>query len=196
MPPDSPKFPCYAPRNCPSLKPGETGAGHAITSGTPTTGLDSGPAHYRSLEAQKDVFEHLLQRCAREGNKVLTVHSVRSVTPVLDMIESTLHALTFAWCCTGSPERIEEASRAADLGCYFSVNQQMVVKPSSRALLAALPLERILTETDGPFTSVGRRPARPSDVSSTVDELGDLFGMERERMASAIRNNLQQLASS
>ena len=158
-------------------------------------GLDSGPAHFHSLEAQKEVFEHVLRRCAREGNRILTVHSVRSVTPVLDMIERHLartdNRVVLHWF-TGTHR---EAIRAADLGCYFSVNQQMMVKPSRRALVAALPLERILTETDGPFTNTGQRPARPSDVLSTVDRLGGLFGVEPETMASAIRKNLKHLAS-
>ncbi len=51
-------------------------------------GIDAGPRYYRSLDLQKEVFGHVLQRCAREGNKVLSVHSVRSAKMVLDLIEA------------------------------------------------------------------------------------------------------------
>jgi len=50
-------------------------------------GIDAGPRYYRSLDLQKQVFERILQHCAAAGGKVLTVHSVRSATIVLDLIE-------------------------------------------------------------------------------------------------------------
>jgi len=44
-----------------------------------------------------------------------------------------------------------EARQAAALGCYFSVNAEMTRSDRGRALLANLPIDRILTETDGPL---------------------------------------------
>lgn len=156
-------------------------------------GLDSGPGHFKSLDAQKDIFGHVLRRCAQAGNKILTVHSVRSVTPVLDMIEryfsKTNNRVVLHWF-TGNQR---EAARASDLGCYFSVNAAMMAKASRRNLIASVSLDRILTETDGPFTRTGNRPARPADVSSTVDELGAVFDMDGEAMANRIRRNLKRL---
>lgn len=56
-------------------------------------GLDSGPQFYRSLDLQKNVFSEILVRCAEVGDRVLTIHSVRAVKMVLDMIEAFLPAL-------------------------------------------------------------------------------------------------------
>ena len=53
-------------------------------------GLDAGPRFYKSLELQKQVFQHILQRCADAGGQIVTVHSVRSAKAVLDYIESFL----------------------------------------------------------------------------------------------------------
>src|SRR6266498_4402039 len=47
-------------------------------------GLDAGPRFYRSIEIQKQVFERVLTLCANAGSKILSVHSVRSATTVLD----------------------------------------------------------------------------------------------------------------
>jgi TatD DNase family protein len=41
-------------------------------------GIDAGPRYYRSLDPQKEVFVHMLQGCARYGDKILSVHTVRS----------------------------------------------------------------------------------------------------------------------
>ncbi|WP_205414901.1 TatD family hydrolase, partial [Klebsiella pneumoniae] len=53
-------------------------------------GLDAGPRFFKSLDAQKRVFQHILQRCAQAGDKIITVHSVRAVKIVLDFIEAYL----------------------------------------------------------------------------------------------------------
>jgi TatD DNase family protein len=41
--------------------------------------------------------------------------------------------------------------RDAAAGCYFSVNANMLDSIVGRPLIGAMPLERILTETDAPF---------------------------------------------
>lgn len=158
-------------------------------------GLDAGPRFYRSLEAQKQVFERVLRVCSRAGGKVLTVHSVRAATAVLDMVEvhlpSSRGGIVLHWF-TGTAA---EARRAVDLGCYFSINAEMLQKDRLRTLVAMLPLERLLTETDGPFTQCGDRPAKPADVAAVVDRLAHLRGVEASEMATTIRSNLQCLVA-
>lgn len=156
-------------------------------------GLDAGPRFYRSLEQQKAVFGAILTRCASLGDRVLTIHSVRTVKQVLDMIEAKLPRtrgrVVMHWF-TGSAS---EAKRAIDLGCYFSINGAMLDGSKRRDLVSALPIERLLTETDGPFTQERGRPARPVDVASTVCELAALRSMSASDMARRITTNLRAL---
>ncbi|RRH91092.1 TatD family deoxyribonuclease [Mesorhizobium tamadayense] len=67
-----------------------------------------------------------------------------------------------------------EARRAATLGCYFSVNAEMTRSDRGRSLVSDLPIDRILTETDGPFTQVDGRPSEPADVETTVAAIADV----------------------
>lgn len=156
-------------------------------------GLDAGPRFYKSLEAQKNVFRNVLERCAEAGGKILTVHSVRSAREVLDMIERYLPqdrgAVVLHWF-TGSNS---EARRAADLGCYFSINAEMTNSDRGRALVANLPLDRILTETDGPFTCIDGRPAEPTDISLTTDAIARVRNVSANELAKAVQNNLRIL---
>lgn len=158
-------------------------------------GLDAGPQYYRSFDLQKQVFERILKQCAKAGGKILSVHSVRATAPVLDLIETCLPPskghVVLHWF-TGSKA---EARRAADLGCYFSVNAAMLAKERGRDLVAALPPERLLTETDGPFTQIDGRPTRPADVESTVGALASLCQFTPDVMAMAIQTNLRALLS-
>lgn len=156
-------------------------------------GIDAGPRYYRSLDIQKEVFQHVLQKCAINRNKILSVHSVRSAKVVLDLIEHhlppTAGTVVLHWF-TGS---VAEAHRAIDLGCYFSVNSQMMLNEKGRRIIATLPDDRILTETDGPFTKVNERAARPSDIGRTVQAIAGLRKSSIEEVELDIARNFKTL---
>lgn len=154
-------------------------------------GLDAGPRFYRSLPDQERVFERILRVCAEQGGKTLSVHSVRAVGKVLGHIERALPAsrgsVVLHWF-TGTPA---EARRAIALGCYFSINKEMLNSPKHRQLIAELPTDRLLTETDGPFVLTRGKPIRPRDVADTVSQLAALRTIPVEGMREGILDNLR-----
>lgn len=158
-------------------------------------GLDAGPRFYNSFDAQKKVFAHVLQACAEAGGKILSLHSVRSAKAVLDMVETHLPPdrgrVVLHWF-TGSAA---DARRAADLGCYFSVNEQMLEKEGKATFLRSLPRDRILTETDGPFTRAGPRAAEPIDAGRAIASLSRHFGMTEAAASILVLANLRNLLS-
>lgn len=156
-------------------------------------GLDASPRYYKSFQKQKDVFARVLSLCAEEGNKVITTHSVRATKTVLDMIEQHLPPsrgrVVLHWF-TGTAM---EAKRAVDLGCYFSINAEMLSNHKRTLITKGLPLNRILTETDGPFTEYESFPATPSDVWIAVDGLARLHEISSADMSAIIIQNLNSL---
>lgn len=156
-------------------------------------GLDAGPRFYGSFDKQKEVFAHVLSSCARARGKILSVHSVRCTTTVLDMIENSLPPSRGQVVLHWFSGTVAEARRAADLGCYFSINSEMLANEKRASLVAKLPLDRILTETDGPFTSVGGRPSRPSDVAVTVAKLAAMLRTSSDACTQLIITNLRSL---
>lgn len=158
-------------------------------------GLDAGPRYYKSMEAQQRVFQHILRRCAGAGDKIITVHSVRAVRAVLEHVEAFLpHSrgkVVMHWF-TGTKS---EARRAMELGCYFSINAAMLASERHLTMVQAIPLDRLLTETDGPFTRTEDRPSKPSDVASVVEELGRLHRLPAAHVAKIVRDNLRNLVS-
>ena len=147
-------------------------------------GLDAGPRHYLSLELQKSIFERILRLCADEGDKILSIHSVRATKPVLDLLERYLPrhrgTVVLHWF-SGS---VGEARRAAALGCYFSVNERMLASPNGRRILREMPKDRLLTETDGPFVERDGKPIAAGDVLRAVEEIAIL----KKRSVSDIRS--------
>ncbi len=158
-------------------------------------GLDAGRQYYRSFDEQKRVFGDILAACAEARDKILSVHSVRCAKVVLDMIDARLPVGTgrvvLHWF-TGSAS---EARRAAEMGCYFSINAAMLRNERSAALVATLPRDRILTETDGPFTDGVSGNDGPADVRPARDGLAKLLGTGREEMDGILTGNLREVLS-
>jgi TatD DNase family protein len=156
-------------------------------------GLDAGPRFYKSLPRQTEVFRKILKLCAEHGGKVLSIHSVRAAGKVLDQLEELLprdRGVAVLHWFSGS---LSEARRALDYGCYFSVNQAMLQKDRGRDLIKMIPLERLLTETDGPFLECDGVPIAPGDVRRAVRELADVIGLEPVQMEKEILENLKRL---
>lgn len=156
-------------------------------------GLDAGSRFYRHWERQKAYFERVLVACAGAGDKILTIHSVRAGRAVLDAIEAHLPQArgraVLHWF-TGSAS---EARRAVELGCYFSINEAMLTNEKHAATVRALPRERLLTETDGPFTETEGRPNTPHDVARCVSRLADLLSVPPEQLRDRLLKNLKVL---
>ncbi|MBL0770030.1 TatD family hydrolase [Sphingopyxis sp. DHUNG17] len=158
-------------------------------------GLDAGPRFYRSFEAQVRVFTSVLQLCAAAGDKVLTVHSVRASKQVLDLIETNLPnnkgRVVLHWF-TGS---LAEVRRGLDLGCFFSVNEAMLRSPRGSRLLAEIPDDRILTETDGPFVERDGESIGPGDVTQVLAAIATLRGLDPKQVQAQVIKNLTFLLS-
>ncbi|WP_370208886.1 Qat anti-phage system TatD family nuclease QatD [Pararhodobacter marinus] len=156
-------------------------------------GLDRGPAHYRSFELQQSVFGKILRACAQQGDKILSLHSVRATKPVLDMLDEHLPpdraGVVLHWF-TGSKADVR---RAVDRGCYFSVNEGMLASDTGMRVMREIPIDRVLTETDGPFVARGDKPVDPGDVGFTVEVIASTIGLSAEATRMQILLNLKRL---
>ncbi|MHB8391237.1 MAG: Qat anti-phage system TatD family nuclease QatD [Acidobacteriaceae bacterium] len=158
-------------------------------------GLDASPAYYRTFDEQKDIFGKVVSLCAEMGGKPVSVHSVRAARAVLKIVQEcdAQHRNRYAlhWF-TGSAA---ELKNAVDLGCYFSVNQAMIRSTRGCELLANIPRNLIITETDGPFVQNSGEPARPSMVRETVVSLARMWGVATEDALSTIDQTFRDFSS-
>lgn len=155
-------------------------------------GLDGSPPHRASLNRQMKVLDRILDECEKLGGRILSVHSRGAEDRVLDAIERHPRAgLPILHWFSGSGKQLE---RAVSLGCWFSVGPAMMRSTRGRDLSAAMPLGRILTETDGPFARSGDRPLYPWEATDCVPALADLHDQDPQRMFDAIKRNLKGIA--
>lgn len=156
-------------------------------------GLDAGPANYSSYELQQEIFTHILKSCSNAGKKVLSIHSVRSVPKVLELLDKHLTPNNCKFVLHWFSGSIGNAKAAVELGAYFSLNSQMIRNERTLNIIKQIPLDRILTETDGPFTERSGMPSHPRDVEQTVGELSSVLRYEHAELKSIISTNLQAL---
>lgn len=156
-------------------------------------GLD-GSAEWRpTLPAQIRVFDHVLASCAREGGRILTVHSRGAASAVLDALDrhpgygvAVLH-----WFSGSS----KELSRAVDSDCWFSVGGAMLKSKKGRELTMMMPPERVLTETDGPFGQVNGKALQAAQCEAAVDTLAQLWCVDVRTAQAKIFESFRRLLS-
>ena len=71
----------------------------------------------------------------------------------------------------------------------------MLKTPHGRRLVAGLPIERLLTETDGPFVQLGARPIRPTDLEGVISELAEVKNTSVTGLSERVVQKLKSLVS-
>lgn len=150
-------------------------------------GLDGSPQFKSSWAEQSEVFEHILHLCNDAENKVVSIHSRRAATPVLDLLDefAEVYFPILHWF-SGSHLELE---RAISRGCWFSVGPAMLAGAKGRKLATAIPRNRVLLETDGPFTQYRSAPLHPWDTTLACQLLSDVWGVSYVEAETTIRQN-------
>jgi TatD DNase family protein len=156
-------------------------------------GLDGSPEYRPHWNDQVAVLEHILRRCTHEGGRIMSLHSRRASGAVLDRVEKFKDAGAFVlhWF-SGSYSDLERAVR---LGCWFSVGPAMLAGERGRALVARMPRDRVLTESDGPFAQLNGTAVMPWQVEEAVIALCTTWNVPLDEGSSVIRDNLRALLS-
>lgn len=144
-------------------------------------GLDRSQQGLGSLQRQREVFERILE-WPEIRKKVLTVHSRRAEKETIGILKAAGVTAILHWY--SGP--LGEVDRALEAGLYFSVNPAMLLSKSGRRILDALPRERVVTETDGPYTKVDGRPSEPRDVPTVVAELARIWRISVDEARDSI----------
>ena len=156
-------------------------------------GLDGSESYKGSFSVQQQVLAKALTACAVHGGRIISLHSRRAAREVLDAIEKHPGCGTpvLHWF-SGS---LNDLKRAIQLGCWFSVGPAMLRSARGSRLAAAMPRDRLLTETDGPFTKTGTGPLMPWNVNQAERELARLWECSQKIVNSTLTANLRRLVA-
>lgn len=156
-------------------------------------GLDGSKPHRDTLTTQAEVLHEILDACAAAGGRIISLHSRGAVEMLLDMLAFEPLAGTFVlhWF-SARPAIIQ---RAAELGCWFSVGSGMMASKSGRDAVEAMPVDRLLPETDGPFGMAEGFPLVPGGGGSVYRDIARLKGIPVKNAERLMTGNFRRLVS-
>jgi TatD DNase family protein len=160
-----------------------------LTSFIGEVGLDFSPEGKNTRETQLADFRFIAEAVAQTP-KVVSLHSRRAETAALDILSGTgVLSAIFHWY-SGPLGVLDEALTK---GHYFSVNPSMVRSEKGKRVIARIPPDRFLTETDGPYVRIGRVPATPGDVILVENYMASLWAIRPDEVRDRIWSNFGQL---
>ena len=152
-------------------------------------GLDFSAEAMATADTQIESFAFVL-RVLGQHPKFISIHSRRAEARVVELLRDAKRTpVVFHWY-SGS---LGPLNRAISDGHYFSVNPAMVRSANGQKIVAAIPRDRILTETDGPFVKIGNRQAEPPDVSLVEKHLGSAWRMPVLEVRTLVAANFRRL---
>lgn len=156
-------------------------------------GLDGSPEFKGSYANQGKVFQSILTSIKKEPAKILTIHSRNAAKDTIELLSSVLrgteHHIILHWF-SGSHQDLNIAIKC---GYFFSINHKMAMSEKGKALIVKMPNDRILTETDAPFTYSGLVKSRVKSLETTLEGIANLKSIDKAQCREQIYLNYKAI---
>lgn len=153
-------------------------------------GLDFSERYRESFDTQAAAFDLIMRACAERptSGRAISLHAVRSAHVALDILEryglTDSAACIFHWFSGTS----DEFARARTAGCWFSINEHMLVSKRGREYARQAPTDKLLLETDAPprLGEPYSADAIETSLETVLDKLSEIRNEERNELAARI----------
>lgn len=140
---------------------------------------------------QIDLFEAILSHSMMRS-KILSVHSRGAAREVVERLSASKQPAVLHWF-SGSFADLEVAVAA---GLFFSVNERMARSRRGPSLLARIPPDRLLLETDGPFaTDQLGQPLEPTGLVAVLNLISQAWDWSATDVESRVEANFDSLVA-
>ena len=137
------------------------------------------------LQSLRFIFNQIKDR-----PRFVSLHSRSAERAVLELLEEFgVQRAVFHWY-SGSLANLDHAVQS---GHYFSVNPAMTRSKKGRKIIDRIPLDRVLTESDGPYVQLRNQPARPQDIKGVLDVLCAIWGTTYQEAEAQVMSNFMRL---
>ncbi len=138
-------------------------------------GLDFSRQYKNVINEQIRYFDKIVEMCS-STNKVLSVHTKNAEDKIIEIVKKHKPKKCIIHWFTGNEEQLKEL---IDLGCYFSINANMIFQNNTKLYL--IPKDKLLIESDGPFTKVHGKKYEPKFLKEQYEIISNFFGEENLR---------------
>lgn len=147
---------------------------------------------YGTPEKQKELFMMQVE-LASALNLPIIIHTRDADTEIEDALSSTSFNCRGIMHCFSSDERIMR--KALDKGLYISFAGNITYKGNEaiRRCAAAVPIDRLLYETDSPYLApipMRGKPSRPEYTEYTLSFIAELRNDDADSIRESVKENL------
>ncbi len=154
-------------------------------------GIDGSAKYSKTLEKQQLIFDSTIRECEKAGGRIISIHSRGAASKTLSIIGKYQNCGTpiLHWF-SGSMAELKEA---VEMRCYFSVNSQMLKSKKGKDLVARIPCELVLPESDGPFATLNGKPIMPWEAIDICSDLSKIWDIPISVAKRQVMNNFEKL---
>ena len=143
--------------------------------------------------SQDAVFAHCLDSAEGQG-KVVNIHTTGAEAAVLEHLKPrSLKGVIIHWY-SGPLELVKDF---LDLGAFFTIGVEVLCSPHIQELAGAIPVDRLLTETDNPggWEWMEGEAVFPELLSRVESVVASIRGLERGHLTRQVEENMSRLLS-
>lgn len=138
-------------------------------------------------EYQRQVFDYI---CKSASDQVISVHTRKSEDDALNtLVKRGVKRAIFHWY-TGKIGLIADIVQS---GYYFSLNPMMLAGNKGKNIVSRIPIERVLIESDGPFSKYEGDMIYPKHMPSIYKRFADIFELTSEEFERIVCRNFENL---
>lgn len=154
-------------------------------------GLDFSNEGIKTKKIQLDSFTKVLENISNK-KKILSIHSKRAEKEVLELLVMyNIKNAIFHWY--SGPKSL--INKIVEAGYFFSINPSMTSSKNGKTIISNIPVNRILTESDGPYVQYKNRIIQPRDVKAVSEYLSELYRISISDIENHIQSNFNELIS-
>ncbi|NCN65670.1 MAG: TatD family hydrolase [Candidatus Altiarchaeum hamiconexum] len=138
-------------------------------------------------ENQRRNFKNFIE-LSKKLNKKMIIHSRNAEKDVVEILKES-GSKAMLHCFSGS---IEQASEAIDFGCIISVPTSAYYSKERQKMLAQIPTEYLVTETDAPFLSPFPKVRNePFNIKYLIQKIAEIKNLGVQKVSDITEENLK-----
>lgn len=147
----------------------------------------------KDFETQIKVFSSIVDILSEQKNKVISIHSRETDSFVIEFAErlSRSNFVIMHWF-SGS---ISNMKKLLNMNCFFSINPAMCKTKSGIERIKILSLDKILFESDFPFSSVSGTMVEPNNLYRVYNNISQILSVDKDVIIEHERENTNRLLS-
>lgn len=150
-------------------------------------GLDFSPKYNKNKDRQIEIFNFIYEKSI---DKIMSIHCKKAEEILYGVLVKHKNTKVILHWYSGDELWLE---KFLDIGAYFSINTNMMNSDNGIRIINRIPIEKLLIESDGPFTKIDGKKYTFDKLNKVYMSLGDLLKINNEKIKEQISQNFRKL---